>query len=154
MEINVPIIIGSVPYESVLPRTLSQMSEKEKAKINTPLLTDEKIVIYRPTRKDRPVQLATDGEHYMSNRTQLNFVNKYPLYVDLPTSSKQNRKVNVLANTFKAEASFIRGVRQIDGKNFNFLKSHNLCNSRKRQHQFFIKTNVFSSKQCHGLLIL
>uniref|UniRef100_A0AC34Q5E8 Arrestin C-terminal-like domain-containing protein n=1 Tax=Panagrolaimus sp. JU765 TaxID=591449 RepID=A0AC34Q5E8_9BILA len=115
MEINVPIIIGSLPYELVLPRTLSQMSEKEKAKINTPLLPDEKIVIYRQSRKDRPVQLACEGEHYMCNRTQLNFVNKYPLYADLPTSSKQSRKVNILANTIKAEAGFIHGVRQVDG---------------------------------------
>uniref|UniRef100_A0AC34Q531 Arrestin C-terminal-like domain-containing protein n=1 Tax=Panagrolaimus sp. JU765 TaxID=591449 RepID=A0AC34Q531_9BILA len=146
MEINVPIIIGSLPYELVLPRTLSQMSEKEKAKINTPLLPDEKIVIYRQSRKDRPVQLACEGEHYMCNRTQLNFVNKYPLYADLPTSSKQSRKVNILANTIKAEAGFIHGVRQVDGYFFISLKSHFHGYFRKRQHKFFIRANVYSSK--------
>ncbi|KAE9555344.1 hypothetical protein FO519_001426 [Halicephalobus sp. NKZ332] len=115
MEINVPIIIGSVPYELVLVRTLGQMTEKEKSKINTPLSPEEKTISFRQNKKDRPVQLAMDGEHYICNRAQLNFVNKYPFYPELPTSSKQSRKVNILANTIKAEASFIQGVRRIDG---------------------------------------
>lgn len=81
MEINVPIIIGSVPYELVLARTLGQMTEKEKAKINTPLLPEEMVVNYRPNKKDRPVQLALEGEHYICNKAQVK------------TTFKNNKKV-------------------------------------------------------------
>ena len=100
MEINVPIIIGSVPYELVLARTLSQMTEKEKAKINTPLLPEEKVVNYRQNKKDRPVQLAIDGEHYICNRAQVK--NNFRNYGSVNTFNNFNlRAIKLPTKKFK-----------------------------------------------------
>uniref|UniRef100_A0A915DAA8 Arrestin C-terminal-like domain-containing protein n=1 Tax=Ditylenchus dipsaci TaxID=166011 RepID=A0A915DAA8_9BILA len=58
MEINVPIMIGSVPHDD-----------------------------------------------HQNRKAQLNYTNKYPYFVDLPSSSKQSRKVSMLANAMKAETT-------------------------------------------------
>lgn len=74
MEINVPVIIGSVPYALALPKTLGQMKEKDKSKVNTPLPPEEKVVIYRPSRKDRPIQLAMEQEYYICSKAQVRVI--------------------------------------------------------------------------------
>jgi hypothetical protein len=48
---------------------------------------------------------------------QLNFTNKYPFFVNLATSSKQSRKVSVLANAIRAENSFVNAIRQEQQQN-------------------------------------
>lgn len=40
------------------------------------------------------------------------FTNKYPFYVNMPTSSKQSRKVSMLANAIRAENTFVAALRQ------------------------------------------
>jgi hypothetical protein len=47
----------------------------------------------------------------------LNFTNKYPFFVNLATSSKQSRKVSVLANAIRAENSFVNAIRQEQQQN-------------------------------------
>jgi hypothetical protein len=49
---------------------------------------------------------------------QLNFTNKYPFYVNLPTSSKQSRKVSILANAIRAETSFMSVLRDEQKQQF------------------------------------
>uniref|UniRef100_A0A914DHB8 Arrestin C-terminal-like domain-containing protein n=1 Tax=Acrobeloides nanus TaxID=290746 RepID=A0A914DHB8_9BILA len=108
MEINVPLIIGTLPYDYMLPKMHSKDKCKEKEEINASL----KSPIYKQNRKDRPVSLCSSNEIYLCSRTQLNFVNKYPFYPNLPTSSKQSQKLNKLATAIKVETNLINGLRR------------------------------------------
>uniref|UniRef100_A0A914LDM0 Uncharacterized protein n=1 Tax=Meloidogyne incognita TaxID=6306 RepID=A0A914LDM0_MELIC len=67
-----------------------------------------------PNRKEVTVKLGqkfyaedskSDSHKYFYNDSQLNFTNKYPFYVNLPTSSKQSRKASIIANSVCAENS-------------------------------------------------
>lgn len=57
MEINVPLIIGSVPFN-----------------LNKFNLELNKNVIFLQNRKDRPVSLDLSGETYFCNKTQVFFL--------------------------------------------------------------------------------
>ncbi|KAI1722612.1 arrestin domain-containing protein 4 [Ditylenchus destructor] len=110
MEINVPIVVGSIPYKDnqkpdlmkkngVGHHLLPQYGSGENS--------DKafKSIMYLQNRKERPVPLGAPSEVYICGKTQLSFTNKYPFFVDLPTSSKQSRKVSMLANAMRVEAN-------------------------------------------------
>ncbi|KAI1708923.1 ARRestin Domain protein [Ditylenchus destructor] len=110
MEINVPIVIGSIPHKDN-----QKPDMMKKNGVGHHLLPQSapgeygdqasKSIMYLQNRKERPVPLAAPSEVYICGRTQLSFTNKYPFFVDLPTSSKQSRKVSMLANAMRVEAN-------------------------------------------------
>lgn len=67
MEINVPLIIGTLPYDYVLTKNVANQKSKEKTTIDAGL----KIPIYKHNRKDRPVSLSSNNEVYICSRTHV-----------------------------------------------------------------------------------
>uniref|UniRef100_A0A183BR34 Uncharacterized protein n=1 Tax=Globodera pallida TaxID=36090 RepID=A0A183BR34_GLOPA len=68
--------------------------------------------LFMQSRKDACAKLGAPSETYLCSKSQLTFTNKYPFYVNMPTSSKQSRKVSLLANAIRTENSFIAALRK------------------------------------------
>lgn len=125
MEINVPIVIGTAPSDStqrqpshnrllpiapgeqggggcreVLLLTPNPMNPEAVSIGGSSGASQQSVknVLYLQCRKERATSIALPNEVYLCAKGHLSHTNKYPFYVDLPTSSKQSRKVSMLAN--------------------------------------------------------
>ncbi|KAL3123634.1 hypothetical protein niasHT_005662 [Heterodera trifolii] len=147
MEINVPIVIGSLPQrtaaglnrsasftaapflpprsvqkappvpssQSVPQNTFSRAAREVIAPRKVYRVDDEMgepQAMFMQSRKDACAKLGAPNESYLCSKSQLTFTNKYPFYVNMPTSSKQSRKVSLLANAIRTENSFIAALRK------------------------------------------
>uniref|UniRef100_A0A914MGA2 Arrestin C-terminal-like domain-containing protein n=1 Tax=Meloidogyne incognita TaxID=6306 RepID=A0A914MGA2_MELIC len=158
LELNVPIIIGSLPQrklrfiDAVPPLTDIQFGNQntfKKAALEAASIFSangevkdfvEKpasMVLFMPNRKEVTVKLGqkfygedskSDGYKYFCSDSQLNFTNKYPFYVNLPTSSKQSRKASIIANSVCAENSLRERQSTIHEENEEINIGENINN--------------------------
>uniref|UniRef100_A0A914GSA5 Arrestin-like N-terminal domain-containing protein n=1 Tax=Globodera rostochiensis TaxID=31243 RepID=A0A914GSA5_GLORO len=149
MEINVPIVIGSLPQRTAngLARSATfdvALSKPPRSALKAPpaplppttcvphntfaraahevavppavFRVGEEVgrpqALFMQSRKDACAKLGAPSEMYLCSKSQLTFTNKYPFYVNMPTSSKQSRKVSLLANAIRTENSFIAALRK------------------------------------------
>ncbi|KAI3413919.1 hypothetical protein GPALN_011393 [Globodera pallida] len=149
MEINVPIVIGSLPQRTAngLARSATvaaALSKPPRSALKAPpaplpqttcvphntfaraahevavppavFRVGEEVgrpqALFMQSRKDACAKLGAPSETYLCSKSQLTFTNKYPFYVNMPTSSKQSRKVSLLANAIRTENSFIAALRK------------------------------------------
>nr|CAD2155761.1 unnamed protein product [Meloidogyne enterolobii] len=158
LELNVPIIIGSLPQrklrfiDAMPPLTDIQFGNQntfKKAALEAASIFSangevkdfvEKpasMVLFMPNRKEVTVKLGqkfygedskSDGYKYFCSDSQLNFTNKYPFYVNLPTSSKQSRKASIIANSVCAENSLRERQSTIHEENEEINIGENINN--------------------------
>ncbi|KAL7075545.1 hypothetical protein ACQ4LE_005022 [Meloidogyne hapla] len=175
MEVNVPIIIGSLPQrklrflDAVPPLTdikLVNQNTFTKAAIEAAIFSENgegkdlvkektSMVLFMPNRKEVTVKLGQQffGEDF--NRcfcidSQLNFTNKYPFYVNLPTSSKQSRKASIIANSVRAENSLRERQSTIGEENeeINFCENNeNKVNVNQNEGNKFEIKNYYSANE-------
>uniref|UniRef100_A0A1I8AYQ4 Arrestin_C domain-containing protein n=1 Tax=Meloidogyne hapla TaxID=6305 RepID=A0A1I8AYQ4_MELHA len=152
MEVNVPIIIGSLPQrklrflDAVPPLTdikLVNQNTFTKAAIEAAIFSEN------GEGKDL-VKEKTSMVLFMPNRKELNFTNKYPFYVNLPTSSKQSRKASIIANSVRAENSLRERQSTIGEENeeINFCENNeNKVNVNQNEGNKFEIKNYYSANE-------
>ncbi|VDN57072.1 unnamed protein product [Dracunculus medinensis] len=97
---RIPIVIGSIPSCSIFEsEDLIRLSE-DNMKTNRKYSMNP---IYRCKPLEKPIKLQKQDEFQICNEAQLNYINKYPFFTELPTSSKQSRKIKVLINSVECE---------------------------------------------------
>ncbi|KJH44797.1 hypothetical protein DICVIV_09179 [Dictyocaulus viviparus] len=96
--INLPIIIGSKP----LMNTLCANSTASK--------DNNTSAVYRLCKHDRAISLLDSKERTLCNKAQLQHLNMYPFYSDLSTSSKQSKRLGVIATAIRAENKMMNTI--------------------------------------------
>ncbi|PAV85313.1 hypothetical protein WR25_13103 [Diploscapter pachys] len=88
IEIHVPVVIGTKPL--VAHRFIDGNSSEE-------------IAHFKMCKQDKAIPLLDGKEKTLCNKAQLQHLNKFPMYMDLETSSKQSKKLYVIANNIRTE---------------------------------------------------
>ncbi|ETN70601.1 arrestin domain protein [Necator americanus] len=91
ITIDVPIIIGSKPLVDTMSQDFSLRRDTNCT------------AVYKLCKHDRAIPLLDSKERTLCNKAQLQHLNKYPFFSDLSTSSKQSKKLGIIANTIRAE---------------------------------------------------
>ncbi|RCN52563.1 arrestin domain protein [Ancylostoma caninum] len=91
ITINVPVIIGSRPLADTLSKDFTLHRDTNCT------------AVYKLCKHDRAIPLLDSKERTLCNKAQLQHLNKYPFFSDLSTSSKQSKKLGIIANTIRAE---------------------------------------------------
>uniref|UniRef100_A0A8R1DSU8 Arrestin_C domain-containing protein n=1 Tax=Caenorhabditis japonica TaxID=281687 RepID=A0A8R1DSU8_CAEJA len=105
IELSVPVVIGTIPM----------IDHVNSGELNDPL--DKSV--FNLCRQDKPIPLLDDREKTLCNKAQLQHVNKYPFYATLPTSSKQSKKLCVVAQTIKTENRIMQTIKSaVDEENY------------------------------------
>ncbi|EYC01838.1 hypothetical protein Y032_0104g3629 [Ancylostoma ceylanicum] len=91
ITINVPVIIGSRPLTDTLSKDFTSRRDTNCT------------AVYKLCKHDRAIPLLDSKERTLCNKAQLQHLNKYPFFSDLSTSSKQSKKLGIIANTIRAE---------------------------------------------------
>ncbi|CAI5455444.1 unnamed protein product [Caenorhabditis angaria] len=99
IDVNVPVVIGTVPM------TDSVNSGDPNDPLDKP--------VFNVCRQDKPISLLDEKERTLCNKAQLQHVNKYPFYATLTTSSKQSKKLSVIAKTIKTENSIMNTIKGV-----------------------------------------
>ncbi|GMT36955.1 hypothetical protein PFISCL1PPCAC_28252, partial [Pristionchus fissidentatus] len=102
MDMHVPVIIGSLPLNSTKTEAYN-----DKIELGEDPMAYKQCKIEKPTRLPEDSDAASKG-----NSTMLQFVNRYPFFVDLTTSSKQSKKISMLASAIRAEGKLMKNVRE------------------------------------------
>ncbi|CAD6185101.1 unnamed protein product [Caenorhabditis auriculariae] len=104
IDITVPVVIGTVPYVDFLNSDVSDDPRDNP--------------IFKFSRHDKAISLLDQKERSLSNKAQLQHLNKYPFYAELPTSSKQSKKLTVVANKIRTEAKVMHTMQEIVNEDF------------------------------------
>ncbi|ULT82250.1 hypothetical protein L5515_017766 [Caenorhabditis briggsae] len=97
IDLSIPVVIGTVPL----------IDHMNSGDLNDPLDRP----VYNLCRQDKPIPLLDEKERSLCNKAQLQHVNKYPFFPTLPTSSKQSKKLCVIAQTIKTENRIMNTIR-------------------------------------------
>ncbi|CAB3411650.1 unnamed protein product [Caenorhabditis bovis] len=99
IELTVPVVIGTIPMlEHVNPEEAKDVME---------------VPDYKLCRHDKPIALIDEKERSLCNKAQLQHVNKYPFYATLTTSSKQSKKLSVIAQAIKTGNKIMNTIRDV-----------------------------------------
>ncbi|CAL2049988.1 unnamed protein product [Caenorhabditis brenneri] len=97
IDISIPVVIGTVPL-------IDHVNSGDPADpLDRP--------VFNLCRQDKPIPILDEKERSLCNKAQLQHVNKYPFYATLPTSSKQSKKLCVVAQTIKTENRIMNTMR-------------------------------------------
>ncbi|CAJ0609362.1 unnamed protein product [Cylicocyclus nassatus] len=100
ITINVPVIIGSRPLADTLNKDLSVPRDTNCT------------AVYKLCKHDRAIPLLDSKERTLCNKAQLQHFNKYPVFSELSTSSKQSRKLGVIAKAIRTENKVMNTMMQ------------------------------------------
>ncbi|CAJ0928203.1 unnamed protein product, partial [Mesorhabditis belari] len=95
LQICWPIVIGSVPLTS---STVN----------NDPQATTH---IFKQCKHEKPYDVVHSNSINNIGKTRISYINKYPFFSDLKTSSKQGKKISLWANTVRMEHKWLNAVR-------------------------------------------
>uniref|UniRef100_A0A1I7SST8 Arrestin_C domain-containing protein n=1 Tax=Bursaphelenchus xylophilus TaxID=6326 RepID=A0A1I7SST8_BURXY len=93
---NIPIIIGTEPHNV----THNVQRECSSTKL-----------IYYKDKTERNVPVGDDSSQCFVSRKNLKYMNMYPYFVHLETSSKQSRRIHKLATAIRAENNFLAKLK-------------------------------------------
>ncbi|VDM77925.1 unnamed protein product [Strongylus vulgaris] len=108
ITMNVPVIIGSRPLAHTVSKDLTVSCTVEIVNSRDTNCT----AVYKLCKHDRAIPLLDSKERTLCNKAQLQHLNKYPFFSDLSTSSKQSKKLGVIANTIRAENKVMNKIMQ------------------------------------------
>uniref|UniRef100_A0A914V716 Arrestin C-terminal-like domain-containing protein n=1 Tax=Plectus sambesii TaxID=2011161 RepID=A0A914V716_9BILA len=94
-DVFVPLIIGNVPIKN---KSLVAQAPSSSAPL------------YRQPRSEKPISISRQEETYACDKPHLMHTNRHPFFADLPTSSKQSRKISTLVTVLKAEKALRKGI--------------------------------------------
>ncbi|GMR61636.1 hypothetical protein PMAYCL1PPCAC_31831, partial [Pristionchus mayeri] len=101
MAMTLPVIIGSMPLHSTKTEAYNDKIE-----------LGEDPMVYKQCRADKALKLTYDDNNVLKcSQFMLQYVNKYPFFVDLTTSSKQSKKISMLASAIRAEGKLMKNIR-------------------------------------------
>ncbi|KHJ98056.1 hypothetical protein OESDEN_01969 [Oesophagostomum dentatum] len=96
IDMTVPIIVGSRP----LPCPQENTDTKDPKRNNN---KNSDTPAFDICKHDRPIALLDDKERTLCSKEQIQYLNKYPFYPNLSTSSKQSKKLGSVADTIRTE---------------------------------------------------
>ncbi|CAJ0576241.1 unnamed protein product, partial [Mesorhabditis spiculigera] len=96
LEICWPIVIGSIP--------LAETTENNDPHHTTPF--------FKQCKHDRPSEVLNVASINNIGKTRISYINKYPFFSDLKTSSKQGKKISLWANTVRMETKWLSAARE------------------------------------------
>ncbi|CAD5215930.1 unnamed protein product [Bursaphelenchus okinawaensis] len=96
MGTSIPIVIGT-ELRSTTHRVQRECSAKK--------------LIYYSDKTEGNVPIGEDSPHCFVSAKNLKFMNLYPYFVNLETSSKQSRRIHKLATAIRAENNFLAKLR-------------------------------------------
>ncbi|GMT05752.1 hypothetical protein PENTCL1PPCAC_27926, partial [Pristionchus entomophagus] len=102
MTMNLPVIIGSMPLHSTKTEAYNDKIE-----------LGEDPMSYKQCKSDKALKLTEEKDTvFKCSQFMLQYVNKYPFFVDLTTSSKQSKRISMLASAIRAEGKLMKNVRE------------------------------------------